>query len=151
LRYLSTRSYFIINKTTVFFFTVASSYGQDGHIYFSVSPAAHSVVEGLSVRLRCEAQPSLHVKYSWKREGKPLAPNPRSHQIDGDLNITRAHRMDSGNYVCVATHEKSNQSIESSPAKIDVQCKFCYFTLILARLLLILKIFLWHYNILHNM
>lgn len=115
-----------------FFFTVAFSHGQtfqDGDLYFSVSPAEHSVVEGLSVRLRCEAMPSLHVRYSWKREGKPLAPNPRSHQIDGDLNITRAHRMDSGNYVCVATHEKTGRSIESSPAKIDVQCKSYYLSL----------------------
>ncbi|XP_012217658.1 tyrosine-protein kinase-like otk [Linepithema humile] len=103
---------------------LAFSHGQvsqNGDLYFSVSPAEHSVVEGLSVRLRCEAEPRNLVKYSWKREGKPLAPNPRSHQIDGDLNITRAHRMDSGNYVCVATHEETGRSIESSPAKIDVQ------------------------------
>ncbi|XP_071573152.1 tyrosine-protein kinase-like otk isoform X1 [Temnothorax nylanderi] len=97
-------------------------HGQDGDLYFSVSPAEHSVVEGLPVRLRCEAQPSSHVKYSWKIDGQPLAPSPRRHQIEGDLYITRVNRiLDSGNFVCVATHEETGYSIESSPAKIDVQ------------------------------
>ncbi|XP_024879124.1 inactive tyrosine-protein kinase 7-like isoform X2 [Temnothorax curvispinosus] len=102
-------------------------HGQDGDLYFSVSPAEHSVVEGLPVRLRCEAQPSSHVRYSWKIDGQPLAPSPRRHQVEGDLYITRVNRiLDSGNFVCVATHEETGYSIESSPAKIDVQCKTCY-------------------------
>ncbi|XP_020293317.1 tyrosine-protein kinase-like otk, partial [Pseudomyrmex gracilis] len=103
-------------------FTVVSARGQDGDIYFSVSPAEHSVVEGFPVRLRCEAQPSSHIKYSWKMDGQPLAPSPRRHQVEGDLYITRVNRiLDSGNFVCVATHEGTGNSIESSPAKIDVQ------------------------------
>lgn len=111
-----------------FFFTAAPAHGQDGDLYFSVSPAEHSVVEGLPVRLRCEAQPSSHVKYSWKIDGQPLAPSPRRHQVEGDLYITRVNRiLDSGNFVCVATHEETGYSIESSPAKIDVQCKSYYF------------------------
>lgn len=104
---------------------MVSARGQDGDIYFSVSPAEHSVVEGFPVRLRCEAQPSSHVKYSWKIDGQPLAPSPRRHQVEGDLYITRVNRLlDSGKFVCVATHEETGNSIESSPAKIDVQCKF---------------------------
>ncbi|KYN01458.1 Tyrosine-protein kinase-like 7, partial [Cyphomyrmex costatus] len=89
---------------------------------FSVSPAEHSVVEGRPVRLRCEAQPSSHIKYSWKIDGQPLAPSPRRHQVEGDLYITRVNRiLDSGKFVCVATHEETGYSIESSPANIDVQ------------------------------
>ncbi|XP_071563488.1 inactive tyrosine-protein kinase 7-like [Temnothorax nylanderi] len=69
-----------------------------------------------------EAQPSSHVKYSWKIDGQPLAPSPRRHQVEGDLYITRVNRiLDSGNFVCVATREETDYSIESSPAKIDVQ------------------------------
>ncbi|KAL6266361.1 hypothetical protein P5V15_003216, partial [Pogonomyrmex californicus] len=97
--------------------------GEDGDLYFSVSPAEHSVVEGRPVRLRCEAQPTSHVKYSWKIDGQPLAPSPRRHQVEGDLYITRVNRiLDSGNFVCVATHEETGYSIESSPVKINIQC-----------------------------
>lgn len=97
-------------------------FGQDGDLYFSVSPGEHSVAEGSPVRLRCEAQPSSRVKYTWKIDGQPLAPSPRRHQDGGDLRITRVNRiLDSGNFVCVATHEETGYSIESSPAKIDIQ------------------------------
>ncbi|XP_061943350.1 inactive tyrosine-protein kinase 7-like [Apis cerana] len=97
-------------------------FGQDGDLYFSVSPGEHSVAEGSPVRLRCEAQPSSRVKYAWKIDGQPLAPSPRRHQDGGDLRITRVNRiLDSGNFVCVATHEETGYSIESSPAKIDIQ------------------------------
>lgn len=103
---------------------MALAHEQDGDLYFSVSPAEHSVVEGSPVRLRCEAQPSSHVKYSWKMDGQQLAPSPRRHQVEGDLYITRVSRiLDSGSFVCVAMHEETGYSIESSPAKIDVQCK----------------------------
>lgn len=99
-------------------------FGQDGDLYFSVSPGEHSVAEGSPVRLRCEAQPSSRVKYTWKIDSQPLAPSPRRHQDGGDLRITRVNRiLDSGNFVCVATHEETGYSIESSPAKIDIQCK----------------------------
>jgi len=57
-------------------------------------------------------------------DGQPLAPSPRRHQVEGDLYITRVNRiLDSGKFVCVATHEETGYSIESSPAKIDVQCE----------------------------
>ncbi|XP_076657921.1 tyrosine-protein kinase-like otk [Halictus rubicundus] len=101
---------------------LATAFGQDGDLYFSVSPGEHSVVEGSPVRLRCEALPSSRVKYSWKIDGQLLAPSPRRHQDGGDLRITRVNRiLDSGNFVCVATHEETGYSIESSPAKIDIQ------------------------------
>lgn len=107
-----------------------SVFGQDGDLYFSVSPAEHSVVEGSPVRLRCEAQPSSSVKYSWKIDGQPLAPSPRRHQDGGDLRITRVSRiLDSGNFVCVATHDETGYSIESSPAKINIQCEYLHFTI----------------------
>ena len=109
---------------------VPAVFGQDGDLYFSVSPGEHTVVEGSPVRLRCEAQPSSRVRYSWKIDGKPLAPSPRRHQDDGDLRITRVNRiLDSGNFVCVATHEETGFSIESSPAKIDIQCESIFFSL----------------------
>ncbi|XP_012151673.1 tyrosine-protein kinase-like otk isoform X1 [Megachile rotundata] len=108
--------------TLLLFCYLAAVFGQDGDLYFSVSPGEHTVVEGSPVRLRCEAQPSSRVKYSWKIDGQPLAPSPRRHQHGGDLRITRVNRiLDSGNFVCVATHEETGYSIESSPAKIDIQ------------------------------
>ncbi|XP_011311017.1 inactive tyrosine-protein kinase 7 [Fopius arisanus] len=95
---------------------------QEDGLSFTVSPADHSVIEGSPVRLRCETEPRLGVKYSWKLEGQTLAPSPRRHQVDSDLYITRVNRIfDSGNFVCVAYHEPSGNTIESSPAKIDVQ------------------------------
>lgn len=110
--------------------TVGFALGQDGSLFFSVSPADHTVTEGSPVRLRCEAQPSVGVKYSWKIDGQTLAPSPRRHQVGGDLYITRVNRLlDSGNFVCVATLQSNGNSIESSPAKIDIHCeyKFYYF------------------------
>ncbi|CAL7946572.1 unnamed protein product [Xylocopa violacea] len=111
-----------LDAATLLLCLLAPVFGQDGDLYFSVSPAEHSVVEGSPVRLRCEAQPSSRVKYSWKIDGQPLAPSPRRHQDGGDLRITRVNRiLDSGNFVCVATHEETGYSIESSPAKINIQ------------------------------
>ena len=111
-----------LDVATLLLCLLASVFGQDGDLYFSVSPAEHSVVEGSPVRLRCEAHPSSSVKYSWKIDGQPLAPSPRRHQDGGDLRITRVNRiLDSGNFVCVATHDETGYSIESSPAKIDIQ------------------------------
>ncbi|XP_044576463.1 inactive tyrosine-protein kinase 7-like [Cotesia glomerata] len=101
---------------------VGLALGQEGGLFFSVSPADHTVVEGSPVRLRCETEPSVGVKHTWKLEGQTLAPSPRRHQVGGDLYITRVNRiLDSGNFVCVAYHEPTGYSIESSPAKIDVQ------------------------------
>ncbi|XP_016839619.1 inactive tyrosine-protein kinase 7 isoform X2 [Nasonia vitripennis] len=95
---------------------------QPGELYFTVSPSDHQVVEGQSVTLRCEAEPGAPVRYSWKIDGQPLAPSPRRHPKSGNLLISRVNRMlDSGSFVCVATNEKSGDSIESSPAKIDIQ------------------------------
>jgi len=67
-------------------------------------------------------------------DGQQLAPSPRRHQVEGDLYITRVSRiLDSGSFVCVAMHEETGYSIESSPAKINVQCKsYRIFTLIFA-------------------
>ncbi|XP_012164593.2 inactive tyrosine-protein kinase 7 isoform X1 [Bombus terrestris] len=111
-----------LDAATLLLCFLVPAFGQDGSLYFSVSPGEHSVVEGSPVRLRCEAQPSSLVKYSWKIDGQPLAPSPRRHQDGGDLRITRVNRiLDSGNFVCVATHEQTEYSIESSPAKIDIQ------------------------------
>ncbi|XP_029033905.2 inactive tyrosine-protein kinase 7-like [Osmia bicornis bicornis] len=108
--------------TLILICILAAVFGQDGDLYFSVSPGEHTVVEGSPVRLRCEAQPSSQVKYSWKIDGQPLAPSPRRHQQGGDLRITRVNRiLDSGNFACVATHEETGYSIESSPTKIDIQ------------------------------
>lgn len=128
LSLLATFRWTMINRNRVTFdrcvCTVVPVFGQDGSLYFSVSPGEHSVAEGSPVRLRCEAQPSSLVKYSWKIDGQPLAPSPRRHQDGGDLRITRVNRiLDSGNFVCVATHEETEYSIESSPAKIDIQCE----------------------------
>ncbi|XP_017889172.1 tyrosine-protein kinase-like otk [Ceratina calcarata] len=111
-----------LDAATLLLCLLGPVFGQDGDLYFSVSPGEHSVVEGSPVRLRCEAQSSSRVKYSWKIDGQPLAPSPRRHQDGGDLRITRVNRiLDSGNFVCVATHEETGYSIESSPAKIDIQ------------------------------
>ncbi|CAK9831165.1 Inactive tyrosine-protein kinase 7 [Anthophora retusa] len=111
-----------LDAATLLLCLLAPVFGQDGDLYFSVSPDAHSVVEGSPVRLRCEAQPSSRVKYSWKIDDQPLAPSPRRHQDGGDLRITRVNRiLDSGNFVCVATREETGYSIESSPAKIGIQ------------------------------
>lgn len=117
---------------SLFFAVTSSVFGQDGDLYFSVSPGEHSVAEGSPVRLRCEAQPSSRVKYAWKIDGQPLAPSPRRHQDGGDLRITRVNRiLDSGNFVCVATHEETGYSIESSPAKIDIQCKSFFVSILI--------------------
>lgn len=106
-------------------FSVGLAQSEEGGLFFSVSPEDHSAVEGSPVRFRCETQSSIGVKYSWKLEGQTLAPSPRRHQVDGDLYITRVNRiLDSGNFVCVAYHEPSGYTIESSPAKVEVQCEY---------------------------
>ena len=95
--------------------------------YFLINPEDHKVAEGLPVRLRCEAEPKREIRYTWKFDDQILSPSPRRHQDGSDLVISRVNRLlDSGSFVCVATHEKTGDSVESSPAKIDVQCELQY-------------------------
>ena len=111
-----------------FFFKMLAAttiFGLNDELYFSVSPKDHTAIENAPVRLRCEAEPRNRIKYSWKIDGQPMAPSPRRHLLGGDLYITRVNRIfDSGEFVCVATDQVSGYYIESSSAKIIVQCEF---------------------------
>ncbi|XP_033223240.1 tyrosine-protein kinase-like otk isoform X2 [Belonocnema kinseyi] len=103
-------------------FSSTTILGINDELYFSVSPKDHTATENAPVRLRCEAEPRNRVKYSWKINGQSMAPSPRRHLVGGDLYITRANRIfDSGDFVCIATHQVTGYSIESSSAKIIVQ------------------------------
>ncbi|XP_043278777.1 inactive tyrosine-protein kinase 7-like isoform X2 [Venturia canescens] len=113
---------FLVRSSLLLCLALSVSSQLEGELFFSVSPKDHTEVEGTPVRLRCETVPSKGVKYSWKIDGQQLAPSPRRHLVGGDLYITRVNRIfDSGNFVCVAHHEATGNTIESSPAKIDVQ------------------------------
>ncbi|KAJ8678841.1 hypothetical protein QAD02_014628 [Eretmocerus hayati] len=93
-------------------------------VYFTVTPETHTVLEGKPVTLRCEAKPDDIIRYSWRIDGQPLAPSPRRYPKDGNLIISRVNRLlDSGSFVCTATHLVTGITIESSPAKLDIQCK----------------------------
>ncbi|XP_014232108.1 inactive tyrosine-protein kinase 7-like [Trichogramma pretiosum] len=101
---------------------VSNDGGGEPSLYFVDNPEDQKAVEGQPVRLRCEAEPRADVTYSWKMDGQALAPSPRRHQVDGHLVISRLDRLlDSGSFVCVATNRRTGASIESSPAKLNVQ------------------------------
>lgn len=67
------------------------------------------------VPLRVSANPNK-VKYTWSKDGVPLAQN-----FESTLNISNLHRTDSGVYSCEALNSMGSAIIEF---QIIVQCMF---------------------------
>ena len=74
--------------------------------------------------LSCNATGNPAPKISWIIGGSPVSSNSGiSFSADNkQLTITNVSRTDSGEYRCVASNSLGNDT--TSPAKLDVQCKW---------------------------
>ena len=86
-------------------------------------PSNVTETEGENVTLHCNALGYPLPTLSWTKDGFDISNNPRiSFSTDKkQLAITKASRVDSGAYRCVATNSLGNDT--SLAAVLDVQCK----------------------------
>ena len=80
--------------------------------------------EGENVTLSCNATGNPAPKISWIKDRYHVTNNSEiSFAADNkQLTITNVRRTDSGEYRCVASNSLGNDT--TSPAKLDVQCKW---------------------------
>ena len=86
-------------------------------------PSNVTKTEGENVTLHCNATGYPLPTLSWTKDGSDISNNPRISFSTGkkQLAITKASRVDSGAYQCVATNSLGNDTSKS--AVVDVQCK----------------------------
>ena len=86
-------------------------------------PGNVTKTEGENVTLHCNALGYPLPTLSWTKDGSDIINNPRiSFSTDKkQLAITKASRVDSGAYQCMATNSLGNDT--SLAAVVDVQCK----------------------------
>ena len=86
-------------------------------------PSNVTETEGESVTLHCNAIGYPLPTLSWTKDGSDIGNNSRiSFSADKkQLAITKASRVDSGAYRCVANNSLGNDT--SMAAVVDVQCK----------------------------
>ena len=106
------------------------SYNYD-HFAFSertiitVRPEDKIVDEGTRVDLRCEAKadPSLELRYYWKRDDAVVTYNNKIQWFEGDkvLRIASITVYEAGNYTCVAYTPDPKRSEDQASATIDIK------------------------------
>ena len=105
------------------------SYNYD-HFAFSdrtiitVRPEDKIVDEGTRVDLRCEAKadPSLELRYYWKRDDAVVTYNNKIQWFEGAkvLTIASITVYEAGNYTCVAYTPDPKRSEDQASATIDI-------------------------------
>ena len=106
------------------------SYNYD-HFAFSertiitVRPEDKIVDEGSRVDLRCEAKadPSLELRYKWKRDDANITYNNKIQLLEGAkvLRIASITVDEAGNYTCVAYTPDPKRSEDQASATIDIK------------------------------
>ncbi|XP_055532558.1 tyrosine-protein kinase-like otk isoform X2 [Wyeomyia smithii] len=88
---------------------------------FTVLPKYTQVYEGESVVLKCRAFFDDEIDFSWTLNGNPIRPDHRVFLNGSNLHINSvSQRLDSGDYVCLATAESSGARVATPPAKLEV-------------------------------
>ena len=90
----------------------------------TVRPEDKQVDEGTRVDLRCEAtaDPSLELKYYWKRDNAVITYNNKIQWFEGAKVLTIASITvdEAGNYTCVAYTPDPKRSEDQASATIDI-------------------------------
>ena len=98
----------------------------------TVRPTNKQVDEGTRVDLRCEAtaDPSLELRYQWKRDNAVITYNNKIRWLEGAkvLTITSITVDDPGNYNCVAYTPNPKRSEDQASATIDVSGTLLVYT-----------------------
>ena len=98
----------------------------------TVRPENKQVDEGTRVDLRCEAtaDPSLELRYYWKRDNAVITYNNKIEWLEGPKVLTIASITvdDAGNYTCVAYTPDPKRSEDQASATIDVSGTLLVYT-----------------------
>ena len=88
-------------------------------------PEDKKVDEGTRVDLRCEAKadPSLEMRYKWKRDDAVVTYNNKIQWFEGAkvLTIASITVYEAGNYTCVAYTPDPKRSEDQASATIDIK------------------------------
>ena len=95
-----------------------------GRTIITVRPEDKIVDEGTRVDLRCEAKadPSLELRYYWKRDDAVVTYNNKIQWFEGAkvLTIASITVYEAGNYTCVAYTPDPKRSEDQASATIDI-------------------------------
>ena len=98
----------------------------------TVRPENKQVDEGTRVDLRCEAtaDPSLELRYYWKRDNAVITYNNKIEWLEGPnvLTIASITVDDAGNYTCVAYTPDPKRSEDQASATIDISGTLLVYT-----------------------
>ncbi|XP_062533903.1 uncharacterized protein LOC134202911, partial [Armigeres subalbatus] len=88
---------------------------------FTVLPKYTQVYEGESVVFQCRAFFDDEIDFSWTLNGNPIRLDRRVYLNGSNLHINGvSQRLDSGDYVCLATARSSGARVATPPAKLDI-------------------------------
>ncbi len=106
------------------FVAITKSRQQDS-FYFDPAPINKDVIEGESVKLRCDVSNRKHIAFYWTLNDRPVSNTSRRYQKDSDLWILRVSRDDDiGSFRCIATNVTTGVSLRSTEARINILCKY---------------------------
>ncbi|XP_055622002.1 tyrosine-protein kinase-like otk [Toxorhynchites rutilus septentrionalis] len=88
---------------------------------FTVVPKYIQVYEGESVVFKCRAFFDDEIDFSWTLNGNPIRLDHRVYSNGSNLHINSvSQRLDSGDYVCLATAKSSGARVATPPAMLDI-------------------------------
>jgi len=97
---------------------------QQDSFYFDPAPVSQDVVEGSSVRLRCDVSNRHQIAFYWTLNGKSVSNSSRRWQDGTDLRIAWVDRnRDSGSLRCIATNVTTGIALRSAAARLNILCK----------------------------
>ena len=100
-------------------------FGFSDRTIITVRPEDKKVDEGTRVDLRCEAKadPSLELRYYWKRDDAVVTYNNKIQWFEGAkvLTIASITVYEAGNYTCVAYTPDPKRSEDQASATIDIK------------------------------
>jgi len=108
----------------VLWVSVVAGTRQQDSFYFDPAPVSQDVIQGASVRLRCDVSNRHQISFYWTLDNKPLTNTSRRWQDGSDLRIARVDRnQDSGSLRCIATNVTTGIALRSAQARLNVLCK----------------------------
>ncbi|XP_064173611.1 inactive tyrosine-protein kinase 7-like [Anguilla rostrata] len=95
---------------------------QAGSLDFTTEPSSQDAQHGRSAMLSCEVSDPAGVAYSWLYDGAPVTDSERRFQEGSNLKFTAVdHRLDGGNFQCVAVDTATGEEKRSSNASFNIK------------------------------
>ncbi|XP_076031323.1 protogenin B-like isoform X2 [Oratosquilla oratoria] len=88
---------------------------------WKLNPGSYSIIEGASLRLKCEVASSPPAEYRWLKDQNPLPQSGRFYYpVPGVLHMVNASVQDAGTYSCRAYNPVLGETIDSDPGSLTV-------------------------------